>query len=249
METTHAGIVILPHFLIHQFLNEFGKSKGKGKENDQCWASQGVCLGSAPRWGRMRVSVQSAQQYPLCCWGTQPGLIPEMLMAPTAPQDITQHKTSEKVHVWLLLEQSIHLLPSCACPEVDASHSPALCLQLLHPPCFVCSLIKACMSALHCFNSSHQPDKAISISQLWLGIICWGSCERNALPCQGGSAGCTQEMLISHGLAAQPGENLYFFHLTPSVCIFLRVKLTFNPDWQTLSMGWTVTESLLATVI
>lgn len=36
METTHAGIVILPHFLIHQFLNEFGKSKGKEKENDQC---------------------------------------------------------------------------------------------------------------------------------------------------------------------------------------------------------------------
>lgn len=35
METTHAGTVILPRFLIHHLLIELCKSKGNGKENDQ----------------------------------------------------------------------------------------------------------------------------------------------------------------------------------------------------------------------
>lgn len=45
---TYVGIIISPHFLIHQFLDEFCKRKWNVKESDQCSASERLCVSCHP---------------------------------------------------------------------------------------------------------------------------------------------------------------------------------------------------------
>lgn len=48
---TYVGIIIFPHFLIHQFLDEFCKHKGNAKESDRRSAREGLCASCRPAPG------------------------------------------------------------------------------------------------------------------------------------------------------------------------------------------------------